>query len=120
MNRFTVEETNLMSIYSEGGKREVMENINAAMPYMDGDMRELAKREINDVHVEAGARLNGALAMEGLIDEYLIYVAPVFLGDGRRLLELPSFKDLCEGVALEFTDIQKVGPDVRLMLRPVR
>ncbi len=43
MNRFTVEETNLMSIYSEGGKREVMENINAAMPYMDGDMRELAK-----------------------------------------------------------------------------
>ena len=41
-------------------------------------------------------------------------------GDGRRLLELPSFKDLCEGVALEFTDIQKVGPDVRLMLRPVR
>ncbi|WP_439787220.1 RibD family protein, partial [Parasutterella excrementihominis] len=83
-------------------------------------MRELAKREINDVHVEAGARLNGALAMEGLIDEYLIYVAPVFLGDGRRLLDLPSFKDLCEGVALEFTDIQKVGPDVRLMLRPVR
>ena len=46
-------------------------------------MKELAKREINDVHVEAGARLNGALAMEGLIDEYLIYVAPVFLGDGR-------------------------------------
>ena len=44
MNRFTVEETNLMSIYSEGGKREVMENINAAMPYMDGDMRELARR----------------------------------------------------------------------------
>ena len=56
----------------------------------------------------------------GVIDEYLIYVAPVFLGDGRRLLDLPSFKDLCEGVALEFTDIQKVGPDVRLMLRPVR
>ena len=80
-------------------------------------MKELAKREINDVHVEAGARLNGALAMEGLIDEYLIYVAPVFLGDGRRLLDLPSFKDLCEGVALEFTDIQKVGPDVHCLLR---
>ncbi len=49
MNRFTVEETNLMSIYSEGGKREVMENINAAMPYMDGDMRELAKRTLSKV-----------------------------------------------------------------------
>ena len=49
MYRFTVEETNLMSIYSEGGKREVMENINAAMPYMDGDMRELAKRTLSKV-----------------------------------------------------------------------
>ena len=46
MNRFTVEETNLMSIYSEGGKREVMENINAALPFMDENMRELAKRTL--------------------------------------------------------------------------
>lgn len=49
MNRFTVEETNLLSIYNEGGKREVMENINAALPYMDGDMRELAKRTLSKV-----------------------------------------------------------------------
>lgn len=49
MNRFTVEETNLLSIYNEGGKREVMENINAALPYMDADMRELAKRTLSKV-----------------------------------------------------------------------
>lgn len=49
MNRFTVEETNLLSIYNEGGKREVMENINAALPYMDGDMQELAKRTLSKV-----------------------------------------------------------------------
>lgn len=49
MNRFTVEETNLLSIYNEGSKREVMENINAALPYMDGDMRELAKRTLSKV-----------------------------------------------------------------------
>ncbi len=49
MNRFTVEETNLLSIYHEGGKREVMENINAALPYMDEDMRELAKRTLSKV-----------------------------------------------------------------------
>ena len=49
MNRFTVEETNLLSIYNEGGKREAMENINAALPYMDADMRELAKRTLSKV-----------------------------------------------------------------------
>lgn len=49
MNRFTVEETNLLSIYNEGGKREVMENINAALPYMDRDMQELAKRTLSKV-----------------------------------------------------------------------
>ena len=49
MNRFTVEETNLLSIYHEGGMREGMENINAALPYMDEDMRELAKRTLSKV-----------------------------------------------------------------------
>ena len=49
MNRFTVEETNLLSIYHEGGKREVMENINTALPFMDEDMRELAKRTLSKV-----------------------------------------------------------------------
>lgn len=44
MIRLTVEETNLLSIYNEGGKRALIENVNAALPYMDADMRELAKR----------------------------------------------------------------------------
>ena len=49
MMKFTIEETNLLSIYHEGGKREVMDNINAALPYMDADMRELAKRALSKV-----------------------------------------------------------------------
>ena len=44
MNRFTVEETNLLSIYADSSKRVLLENINAALPYMDADMRELAQR----------------------------------------------------------------------------
>lgn len=44
MNRFTVEETNLISIYADSSKRELIENINAALPFMDADMRELAGR----------------------------------------------------------------------------
>ena len=49
MNRFTVEETNLLSIYHEGSKAQLTENINATLPYMDADMRELAKRALSKV-----------------------------------------------------------------------
>ena len=48
-NTFTVEETNLLSIYHEGGKAQLMENMTAALPYMDADMRELAKRTLSKV-----------------------------------------------------------------------
>lgn len=49
MNRFTVEETNLLSIYHEGSQAQLRENISAALPYMDEDMRELAKRALSKV-----------------------------------------------------------------------
>ena len=49
-NTFTVEETNLMSIYHEGSKAQLMENMTAALPYMDADMRELAERTISKVN----------------------------------------------------------------------
>lgn len=49
MNRFTVEETNLLSIYHEGGKAQLAENMTAALPYMDADMRELAERTLSKV-----------------------------------------------------------------------
>ena len=49
MNRFTVEETNLLSIYAEDSKRALLENINAALPFMDADMRELAQRTLAKV-----------------------------------------------------------------------
>ena len=49
MIRFTVEETNLLSIYAENSKRALLENINAALPYMDADMRELAGRTMQKV-----------------------------------------------------------------------
>ncbi len=46
MNLLTVEETNFLSIYNTGGKRELIENVNAALPFMDGEMRELAVRAL--------------------------------------------------------------------------
>ena len=49
MMRVTVEETNLLSIYNEGGKAQLTENMTAALPYMDADMRELAERTLSKV-----------------------------------------------------------------------
>ena len=49
MNRFTVEETNLLDIYADESKRALIENINAALPFMDADMRELAQRTMQKV-----------------------------------------------------------------------
>ncbi len=49
MNRFTVEETNLLSIYHEGSRTQLAENINAALPFMDENMKELAKRTLSKV-----------------------------------------------------------------------
>ena len=49
MIRLTVEETNLLSIYNEGGKRGLVENMNAALPFMDEDMRELATRTLSKI-----------------------------------------------------------------------
>ena len=49
-NTFTVEETNLLSIYHEGSKAQLMENMTAALPYIDADMRELAERTISKVN----------------------------------------------------------------------
>ena len=50
MNRFTVEETNLLSIYHEGSKAQLIENMTAALPYMDAGLRELAKRTLSKVN----------------------------------------------------------------------
>ena len=54
MNNFTIEEINLLSIYNESGKQGFAENINAALPYMDEDMRELARRTLSKVDALSG------------------------------------------------------------------
>ena len=59
MNRFTVEETNLLSIYYEDSKRALIENINAALPFMDADMRELAERTLAKVDALTEAEYAG-------------------------------------------------------------
>lgn len=84
-----------------------------------GDLfRELARREINEVHVEAGFRLNGSLVREGFVDEVLVYLAPALLGDkGHGMFELPELTDLAGRRELQVSDVRMIGADIRLMAR---
>jgi riboflavin biosynthesis protein RibD len=79
----------------------------------------LAARDINELHVEAGPTLCGALFAQGLVDELLLYVAPVLLGDGARpLLALPPLADMTSRWRLCLCDQRMLGQDMRLRLRP--
>jgi len=82
-------------------------------------LRELGERGINEVHVEAGARLNGALLQAGLIDEAIVYVAPRVLGDpARGMFELPEpLASLTHAVPLYWHSVDRIGPDLRVVAR---
>ncbi|WP_430539357.1 bifunctional diaminohydroxyphosphoribosylaminopyrimidine deaminase/5-amino-6-(5-phosphoribosylamino)uracil reductase RibD [Luteibacter jiangsuensis] len=79
----------------------------------------LAQRDANEVHVEAGPALCGALLAAGLADELLVYIAPVLLGHtARPMLTLPPLDDMASRWKLDTIDRRQVGDDTRLRLRP--
>ena len=80
-------------------------------------MRDLAAREINELHVEAGHKLNGSLLRAGLVDEMLVYLAPLWLGTGPGMSNFGPLAQLSDGVALQFRSMEPVGADVRLIAR---
>jgi len=81
-------------------------------------LQDLAKRGVNELHVEAGAQLNAALIAGDWVDEYLIYVAPKLIGPGRGLAALPELTELSQASTLRFHDVQVVGEDLRILARP--
>jgi len=80
-------------------------------------LRDLAPRGVNELHVEAGHRLNGALLSEGLVDELLLYLAPKLLGPGYGMLRIDPLETLAHGLALDFHGVERVGPDLRVLAR---
>jgi diaminohydroxyphosphoribosylaminopyrimidine deaminase/5-amino-6-(5-phosphoribosylamino)uracil reductase len=85
---------------------------------LDAVLRLLAERGINELQVEAGPTLCGALFAAQLVDELLLYVAPVMLGDGARpLLALPGLDDMANAARLRVVEQRQVGGDLRLLLR---
>lgn len=79
----------------------------------------LAERGVNELHVEAGHKLNGSLLREGLVDELLMYFAPTLLGSGREMFPLPELTDLSGRRDLKIVDLRRIGSDVRILARPL-
>ncbi len=77
-------------------------------------LAQLAARECNEVHLEAGARLAGTMLTAGLVDEVLLYQAPLLLGAGAPIAALPAFDAVGQGVRLHWHEVQRIGADVRL------
>ena len=81
-------------------------------------LADLAARGINELHVEAGHKLNGSFVREGRVDEFLIYMAPRLLGIGRELAAFGPLEQLQDSLALRFVSVTPVGDDLRLIARP--
>jgi diaminohydroxyphosphoribosylaminopyrimidine deaminase / 5-amino-6-(5-phosphoribosylamino)uracil reductase len=97
----------VISIPNAQGKTELM-----------AVMRELGGRGINELHVEAGTRLNGSLLREGCVDELLVYLAPSVIGDsGRGMFALPEMTSLEQRTGLELHAVERIGEDVRVLAR---
>ncbi len=82
-------------------------------------LEELARRGVNELHVEAGFRLNGSLTREGCVDEFLLYLNPSFLGDtAQGMLDLPPLASLDDRLRLRIVSLERPGEDLRILARP--
>ncbi|OIR08501.1 riboflavin biosynthesis protein RibD [mine drainage metagenome] len=83
-----------------------------------GVMRDLGKRGINEVLVEAGRTLNGGLIRAGLVDELVLYLAPQFLGDAARgMADIGELAQLNQHIVLQWNDVRQVGSDLRIVAK---
>lgn len=82
-------------------------------------LSDLARRGVNELHVEAGHKLNGSFVREGLVDEFLIYIAPKLIGTGRELAAFGPLTQLQDALELRYVSVSPIGPDLRILARPL-
>jgi diaminohydroxyphosphoribosylaminopyrimidine deaminase/5-amino-6-(5-phosphoribosylamino)uracil reductase len=116
----------LFSAHDEPVRRRALEERGAkveqladAGPNLEQVLKRLAELEINEILVEAGPTLAGAILQGGFADELLLYVAPMLLGpQARALVQLPELTDLAQSRRFTIIDTHNIAPDLRLRLRP--
>lgn len=92
-------------------------DISKAKVNLSAMFADLAQREVNEVHVEAGERLNGSLLREGLVDDLLLYLAPKLIGVGRNMANFGPLHHLEDALALTVQQAIMVGADLRVLAR---
>jgi len=120
----------IASAHSERDKVRRLEELGAEvlwLPNAEGKvdlgavMRELARRELNEVLVESGSRLNGALIRTGVVDELIVYLAPHLLGDSARgMFDLGELTALDQRIELTIRDVRRFDADLRVIARLTR
>ncbi len=106
------------ALQATGAQVAVAANANGKVD-LAAMLDDLARRGINELHVEAGHKLNGSFVREGLVDEFLVYVAPKLIGSGRELATFGPLTQLEDGVGLRFVSVTPIGPDLRILARPL-
>jgi len=113
----------------DASKEEALKAQGAELVYLPGAgskvdlsvmLQDMGQRAYNEVHIEAGHKLNGSLLSAGLVDELLIYIAPVLLGAGQPMAALPLLEKIDLAKSWTFTDHTLVGADLRVLARPLR
>lgn len=117
--------TLIYTLSSDSEKTKMLNDAGAEVVQVDsqGDrvsivavLRDLAARNINEVMVEAGAHLNGAFMEAGLVDELIIYQAPILMGDqAKPMFFLPGITQMSEKIELSIMDTRQIGPDWRII-----
>ena len=115
---------------NDDAKKAALEARGATVIYLPGQqagtggkvdlaamLRDLALREINELHVEAGHKLNGSLIREGLVDEFVVYLAPKLIGHGCDMASFGPLTELSKATPLVFKSTDMLGPDLRIVAR---
>jgi diaminohydroxyphosphoribosylaminopyrimidine deaminase/5-amino-6-(5-phosphoribosylamino)uracil reductase len=114
----------ILTVSDDAGRRKALEAKGAEVVRVPGDGAKtdlsavaalLGERQFNEVTVETGTKLNGSLLREGIVDELVIYYAPLLLGDGSMaMFALPEWTRLDQAMRARITDVRMIGPDVRV------
>lgn len=118
----------IYAAHDDATRRAALEARSASIVFTPGEggkvdlaamLDDLAAREINELHVEAGHKLNGSFVRAGLVDELLVYLAPKLLGDGREMAAFGPLASLGDALPLQWHGVEHIGDDLRIVARVI-
>ena len=114
------DESRIAALRDAGAEVLILPNENGKVD-LHAMLRALAERGLNEIHAEAGFKLNGSLLREGCVDEFLIYQAPMLIGDNAQgMFNLQELSELSQATRLKIIDRTILGDDLRILARPIR